>query len=172
MRLNASGRGVSWGTPLAEVDGDVEMTPRMRVGGALRAQWAAHADHARDVRDEAIHPATVSIGERTVIDERGRWVGDPTGLQGPAGPAGGGQRWPKDDLWHVGPFGTQSTILAKMGTLKILGTKVPQVPYCHMWHVVCLTWMWDSLIGQSEITGIFFTLASLFSFFYFVESSP
>ena len=68
----------------------------------------------------------------------------------------GGQRWPKDKLWHVGPFGTQSTILAKMRTLKILGTKVPQVLCCHMWHVGCLTWMWDSLIVQSEITGIFF----------------
>ena len=75
---------------------------------------------------------------------------------GPAGPAGGGQRWPKDNLWHVGPFGTQSTILAKMRTLKILGTKVPQVVCCHMWHVGCLTWMWDSLIVQSEITGFFF----------------
>ena len=75
---------------------------------------------------------------------------------GPAGPAGGGQRWPKDKLWHVGPFGTQSTILAKMRTLKILGTKVPQVLCCHMWNVVCLTWMWDSLIGQSEITRFFF----------------
>ena len=75
---------------------------------------------------------------------------------GPAGPAGGGQRWPKDNLWHVGPFGTQSTILAKMRTLKILGTKVPPVLCCHMWHVGCLMWMWDSLIVQSKITEIFF----------------
>ena len=56
----------------------------------------------------------------------------------------------------VSPFGTQSTILTKMRTLKILGTKVPQVPYCHIWQVGVLMLMWDSLIGQSKITGIFF----------------
>ena len=70
------------------IDGNTELTPRMRVGGALRAQWAKIADHARDVRDEDIHPRTVSIGNTRVIDENGQWVGDPTGLRGPAGAPG------------------------------------------------------------------------------------
>ena len=76
-------------TPLfmsIQVAGDVELTPRLRLGGAIRAQWAERAiqadvaqvaDHATDVRDEEIHPATVSIGEREVIDAEGRWVGEP-----------------------------------------------------------------------------------------------
>ena len=42
------------------VDGDAEMSPRMRVGGALKSQWAAVAAHARDVRGENIHPASAA----------------------------------------------------------------------------------------------------------------
>ena len=53
------------GVQVADED---EMSPRMRVGGALKAQWAAVAAHARDVRGEDIHPATVSIGDTEVID--------------------------------------------------------------------------------------------------------
>ena len=73
----------------------------------------------------------------------------------------GGGRWrewgcPKDTIWHVSPFGTQSAILAEMGTLQILGIKLPQVPYCHIWQVQFLMLMWDIALGQSKITGIFF----------------
>ena len=68
-----------------QVGDDVEMTPRMRIGGVLKAQWAAVADHARDVRGEDIHPASVSIGNQLVIDAQGKWVGDPAGLRGPRG---------------------------------------------------------------------------------------
>ena len=76
-------------TPLfmsLQVEGDVELTPRLRVGAAIRAQWAEKAieaevaqvaDHATDVRGEQIHPATVSIGEREVINAEGEWVGEP-----------------------------------------------------------------------------------------------
>lgn len=71
-----------------QVDDDAELQPRMRVGGALRAQWAAVAAQAMDVAGRHIHPAAVSIGQAQVIDGQGRWVGDPTGLQGPAGPVG------------------------------------------------------------------------------------
>ncbi|MEE2786522.1 MAG: hypothetical protein VX589_04220, partial [Myxococcota bacterium] len=67
---------------------DVEMTPRMRIGGALKSQWAAVADHARDVRGEDIHPNSVSINDTPVIDASGRWVGSPVGLRGPTGPPG------------------------------------------------------------------------------------
>ena len=65
-------------------DGD-EMSPRMKVGTALKAQWAAHA---QDVAGEDIHPNSVSIGETMVIDENGQWVGNLAGLRGPEGPAG------------------------------------------------------------------------------------
>ena len=75
---------------------------------------------------------------------------------GGRGVVGGGARCPKDTIWHVGPFGTQSAILAKMGTLQILSIKPPQVPCCHMWQVGFLMLMWDSALGQSKITGIFF----------------
>ena len=68
-----------------------EMTPRVRAGGALKAQWAKVADHARDVRGENIHPATVSIGDTEVINSDGQWVGDPTGLVGPQGERGAGR---------------------------------------------------------------------------------
>ncbi|MGB0648448.1 MAG: hypothetical protein ACPGQS_14785, partial [Bradymonadia bacterium] len=62
-----------------------EMTPRMKVGSAIRAQWAAHA---QDVANEDIHPRSVSIGDRLVIDQNGNWVGDLAGLRGPEGPPG------------------------------------------------------------------------------------
>ena len=62
-----------------------EMSPRMLVGTALRAQWASHA---RDVFGEDIHPKTISIGQRLVIDEDGNWLGAAIGTEGPQGPQG------------------------------------------------------------------------------------
>ena len=62
-----------------------EMTPRMKVSSALRAQWAAHAE---DVRGEDIHPNTLSINDTLVINRDGQWVGDPTNLRGAEGPQG------------------------------------------------------------------------------------
>ena len=68
-----------------------EMTPRMLLGTALRAHAA---EHAKDVKDEDIHPRSISVAGRTVIDASGKWVGEtipnegsvgPTGPQGPAG---------------------------------------------------------------------------------------
>ena len=103
-----------------------EMTPRIRVGGALKAQWAKVADHARDVRGEDIHPKSVSIGDAPVINDQGQWVGDSTGLvgaqgerglegpvgpQGPSGPAGAtGQQG------DVGPAGNDG--------VSIVGTRL------------------------------------------------
>ena len=43
------------------VDDDAEAEPRMTVGGALRAQWAALAENARDVRDADIQPRSVTL---------------------------------------------------------------------------------------------------------------
>ncbi len=66
------------------IDDGAELLPRPR----LRKVPAAFvADSAFDVVGD-IHPRTVSIGDRLVIDDEGRWVGDPAGLRGPAGPAG------------------------------------------------------------------------------------
>jgi hypothetical protein len=66
------------------VEGD-EILPRHPVSSVTHAFVAAHAD---DVRGRAIHPGSVSIGDEVVIDENGRWVGDPSGLQGPQGERG------------------------------------------------------------------------------------
>ena len=62
-----------------------EMQPRLLVGSALRAQWAAHA---KDVEGEDIHPKTISIGSTLVVDENGNWVGQAFGEPGPQGPRG------------------------------------------------------------------------------------
>ena len=62
-----------------------EMTPRLLVGTALRARWAAHA---ADVAGEDIHPRTLSIGGRLVIDDEGNWRGPELGQSGPMGPPG------------------------------------------------------------------------------------
>ena len=56
------------------VNGAPEMLPRMKGPTAMRARWAAHA---KDVRGEDIHPASVSIGETEVINADGEWVETP-----------------------------------------------------------------------------------------------
>src|SRR5262249_37551592 len=60
---------------------DPELLPRAPV------QSVPYALFAGDVRGD-IHPSTVSIGSQEVINEKGQWVGDPTGLVGPTGPTG------------------------------------------------------------------------------------
>ena len=101
---------------------NMEMAPRIKVGGALKAQWAAVADHARDVRGEAIHPASVSIGDREVIDGEGRWVGDPSGLVGPAG-----QRGPAGAQGDPGPAGAQG-VPGPPGPIGTPGDRGPEGP--------------------------------------------
>ncbi len=81
-----------------------EMAPRVKVSSTLRARWAAHA---KDVRGENIHPASVSIGDTEVINAGGQWVGDPAGLAGPAGPQGAvGAAGPQGEQGPAGPQGT------------------------------------------------------------------
>ncbi|WP_275939278.1 collagen-like protein [Polyangium spumosum] len=63
------------------VGDDPEMTPRAPVQSVPYAMLAGDA-----VGD--IHPTSVSIGGTVVIDEAGKWVGDPSGLIGPEGPQG------------------------------------------------------------------------------------
>ena len=80
--LQSLNEAAATGVPLflsVRVEDGAELTPRLKVGVALQAQWAAHA---LDVTDEDIHPKSVSIGDRLVIDDMGQWVGDPTGLRG------------------------------------------------------------------------------------------
>ena len=73
---------------------DQEMRPRMRIGGALKSQWAAVAAHARDVRGEDIHPSSVSIND-------GWWsmpMANGSVGPGPRGPQGiPGERGPQGD---------------------------------------------------------------------------
>ena len=56
-----------------------------------------------------IHPRSISIGDKMVVDENGTWVGDTTGMQGaqgPAGPAGpAGAAGPAGPVGPVGPAG-------------------------------------------------------------------
>lgn len=89
---------------------DREMVPRFGVGAH------AYARIARDVRGD-IHPKSVSLASRLVIDANGKWVGDPTGLVGPKGdrgdrgaegPAGPmGPAGPKGDVGPAGPVGAK-----------------------------------------------------------------
>ena len=61
--------------------GGVELAPRhpiTAVGYALVAE---------DVRGD-VHPSTVTVGGRLVIDDRGRWVGERAGLEGAPGDDG------------------------------------------------------------------------------------
>ncbi len=85
------------------IDGDT-LTPRQHltsIGQALNAQ---------DVIGSDIHPNSISIdGVGEVINAAGQWVGDPTGLIGPAGPTGPqgiqGIQGPTGDIGPQGPQG-------------------------------------------------------------------
>jgi hypothetical protein len=73
-----------------QVDQDPEMAPRVAIRSVPYAMVAGNA-----IGD--ITPSSVSINGSTVIDSNGQWVGDPTGLVGPAGPQG--------DPGPIGPMG-------------------------------------------------------------------
>ncbi len=90
-----------------EVDDLGEGRPRISLG-KVPAAWVA--DNA--IGD--ITPRSVRIGEQVVIDERGRWVGSPTGLRGPVGPDGAdgapgrdGAQGPQGPRGAQGPQGDQ-----------------------------------------------------------------
>jgi hypothetical protein len=92
-----------------QVGTDPEMVPRL----VLTSQaYARLAKNAQDVKGHDIHPSSVWIGSAQVIDGAGKWVGSPTGLQGPMGPSGPagptgptGPSGPKGDPGPVGPSG-------------------------------------------------------------------
>lgn len=93
------------------VDDDAEMTPRMLVGGALRARWADRAGHALvadDVPGRDITPRTVAVGGEVVINQDGRWVGEPVVQDGVDGVDGAeGQQGPQGDEGPQGEQGVQ-----------------------------------------------------------------
>lgn len=94
-----------------QVAADPEMVPRLSVPSQAYAQLAVRA---LDVRGADIHPNSVSIGATPVIDATGKWVGSPTGLQGPQGPQGPtgpqGPQGLKGDTGLTGPQGPQGLI--------------------------------------------------------------
>ena len=84
------------------LDDEGEVEPRLPL---LKVPVAMVADLAENVRG-TITPDAVRIGDMLVIDEDGRWVGDPTGLQGPAGPPGpAGGEGPQGPVGPRGPGG-------------------------------------------------------------------
>lgn len=98
--LNGEGRYLG-----ITVGGDGEMTPRAAVRSVPYALLAG------DVRGD-ITPTSVAIeGVGTVIDENGQWVGDTSGLIGPAGPAGpqgaAGAQGAQGPAGPAGPAGAQ-----------------------------------------------------------------
>ncbi|MCA9526388.1 MAG: hypothetical protein KC549_08850, partial [Myxococcales bacterium] len=66
------------------IDGGNELTPRTPLN---KVPAAFVANVARNVTGD-ITPNSVSVGGQPVINENGEWVGNPTGLRGPPGPAG------------------------------------------------------------------------------------
>lgn len=96
------------------IDDGAELLPRVRLA---KVPGALVADVAYSVVGD-IDPRSVSVGGNLVIDEFGRWVGDPGGLRGPAGPAGAAG--PAGPIGPVGPAGgegspdTPAQVLAKL----------------------------------------------------------
>lgn len=81
------------------VGNDAEMTPRTVV------QSVPYAIVAGNVIGD-ITPSSVAIGATKVIDETGKWVGDPTGLQGPPGANGAnGATGPQGPIGMTGAQG-------------------------------------------------------------------
>jgi hypothetical protein len=102
-----------------KVGTDDEMTPREEVAAAPYALMAG------DVNGD-IHPATVSIGNKMVIDPSGKWVGDTAGLQGPKGDKG--DTGPQGAMGATGAQGPQG-MMGAQGAMGAMGAQgAPGVP--------------------------------------------
>lgn len=64
------------------IDGGAELAPRVRLAAV------PFAFVAQSVSGGPVNAASVSVGGNLVINDQGRWVGDPAGLRGPPGPEG------------------------------------------------------------------------------------
>lgn len=96
------------------VGDDPEMSPRARIGSVPFALVA------RDAIGN-ITPSSVTIPDYgLVINSNGKWVGDPSGLQGPPGPAG-----PKGDKGDPGPAGAAGP-KGDTGSQGVAGPQGPQ----------------------------------------------
>ena len=114
-----------------KVGSDAEMTPRARVASV------PYALLANDVNGD-INPSSVNIqGFGTVIDENGKWVGDPTDLIGPPGmPGAAGATGPQGPAGTNGATGPQGPVGANgaigpvgpQGPVGALGPVGPQGP--------------------------------------------
>ncbi|MBI4702922.1 MAG: collagen-like protein [Deltaproteobacteria bacterium] len=110
------------------VGGDPEMTPRAAIGSVPYALVAGNA-----IGD--ITPSSVTIPDYgEVINDKGQWVGDPTGLQGPPGPAGAkgdpgatGPQGPVGPKGDPGPQGPQG-LTGPQGPVGPKGDPGPQGP--------------------------------------------
>ena len=96
------------------IDQGQELEPRTEIANVPSAM---HAEYARDVIG-SINPSKVIIDGNVVIDEAGKWVGDPTGLQGPQGaPGEAGPQGPQGVQGAAGGNGSPDTpaeVLAKV----------------------------------------------------------
>jgi hypothetical protein len=82
-----------------KVNDDPEMEPREEIASVPYALLCGNAGGD-------ITPRSVSVAGRTVIDSSGNWVGNASGLAGPAGPKGDpGAAGPKGDPGSTGPAG-------------------------------------------------------------------
>ena len=80
------------------VDGGAELVPRVKFASVPFALMAANV-----APGATLDLGGVLIGGNAVIDNRGRWVGDPSGLQGPQGVQG--DRGPQGVPGVAGPLG-------------------------------------------------------------------
>ncbi|MCA9538182.1 MAG: hypothetical protein KC620_04810 [Myxococcales bacterium] len=91
------------------IDGAAELAPRTPFG---KVPAAFVANYAENVIGD-ITPSSVRIGDQLVINAQGQWVGDPTGLRGPAGaqgPAGpAGAQGPAGPAGPAGGNGSPDT---------------------------------------------------------------
>jgi hypothetical protein len=99
--------GISLGITIGD---DAELMPRIEMSSVPFAFHAATSDNVTG----DITPASIYVGGQLVVDEYGSWVGDTTGLEGPAGPQGpegpAGVAGPVGPIGPMGPAGPAGSI--------------------------------------------------------------
>jgi hypothetical protein len=90
-----------------EIDGGAQLVPRIKMNSVPFALIAADLEPTVDLTINSL-----AIGGQPVINDQGRWVGDPTGLVGPQGPQGAvgpqgarGVQGPQGPVGAIGPQG-------------------------------------------------------------------